>query len=185
MSFTVNFLKVVVRDRWYCISGWHPIKIWVDFTWYPSNHFSGCRLNGQMFRNSVTISMFWSLSYSNKEEKIWLVAILYFFKFMPKKISGGTLKSLLRVQIKRAHEALTCTSLDAFIISSWSYEVPIMGLWMKSCTELLPWQIFHRYMKILKMFLRLNDFSWISKHYFDDWTFVIWKYLIWKKKRLK
>ena len=25
---------------------WHPIKIWVDFTGHPSNHFSGCRLNG-------------------------------------------------------------------------------------------------------------------------------------------
>ena len=27
---------------------WHPIKIWVDFTGYPSHHFSGCRLNGQL-----------------------------------------------------------------------------------------------------------------------------------------
>ena len=26
----------------------HPIKIWVAFTGYPSNHFSGCRLNGRM-----------------------------------------------------------------------------------------------------------------------------------------
>ena len=29
-------------------SGEHPEKIWVDFTGYPSNHFSGCRLNGQI-----------------------------------------------------------------------------------------------------------------------------------------
>ena len=27
---------------------WHPIKIWVDFTGHPSNHFSGCRLNGRV-----------------------------------------------------------------------------------------------------------------------------------------
>ena len=26
----------------------HPIKIWVDFTGYLSNHFWGCRLNGQL-----------------------------------------------------------------------------------------------------------------------------------------
>ena len=26
----------------------HPIKMWVDFTGYPSNHFSGCRLNGRV-----------------------------------------------------------------------------------------------------------------------------------------
>ena len=25
-----------------------PIKIWVDFTGYPSNHFSGCRLIGRL-----------------------------------------------------------------------------------------------------------------------------------------
>ena len=25
---------------------WHPMKICVDFTGYPSNHFWGCRLNG-------------------------------------------------------------------------------------------------------------------------------------------
>jgi hypothetical protein len=24
----------------------HPIKIWAEFIGYPSNHFSGCRLNG-------------------------------------------------------------------------------------------------------------------------------------------
>ena len=33
----------------YKIRAWqHPIKIWVDFTVYPSNHFSGCRLNGRL-----------------------------------------------------------------------------------------------------------------------------------------
>ena len=25
---------------------WHPLNFWVDFIGYPSNHFSGCRLNG-------------------------------------------------------------------------------------------------------------------------------------------
>ena len=28
---------------------WHPKKIWVDFTGYPYNHFSGCRLNKRLF----------------------------------------------------------------------------------------------------------------------------------------
>ena len=30
----------------------HPIKIWVDFIGYPSNHFSGCKLNGCQFEFS-------------------------------------------------------------------------------------------------------------------------------------
>ena len=34
---------------------WHPIKIWVDFTGYPSNHFSGCSLNGRIFENKKDI----------------------------------------------------------------------------------------------------------------------------------
>ena len=35
------------------IRAWrHPIKIWVDFTGYPSNHFSGCRLNGRIYHDT-------------------------------------------------------------------------------------------------------------------------------------
>ena len=33
----------------------HPIKIWVGFTGYPSNHFSGCRLNGRIMTHSKWI----------------------------------------------------------------------------------------------------------------------------------
>ena len=36
---------------------WHPIKIWVDFTGYPSNHFSGCRLNGRLFKNGTKVKI--------------------------------------------------------------------------------------------------------------------------------
>ena len=27
---------------------WHSMKLWVDFKWYPSNHFSVCRSNGRI-----------------------------------------------------------------------------------------------------------------------------------------
>ena len=43
---TPNFFQAATLKKM-CVKN-EPIKIWVDFTGYPSNHFSGCRLNGRM-----------------------------------------------------------------------------------------------------------------------------------------
>ena len=46
---------------------WHPIKIWVDFTGYPSNHFSGCRLNGWLSQSCGRNWVFCSFSSFNQQ----------------------------------------------------------------------------------------------------------------------
>ena len=49
---TLNFFQAATLKIWVEATlknlSWHPIKIWVYFTGYPSNHFSGCRLNGRV-----------------------------------------------------------------------------------------------------------------------------------------
>ena len=37
----------------------HPTKVWVDFTGYPSNHFSGCKLNWRLIRFWVHENFYW------------------------------------------------------------------------------------------------------------------------------
>ena len=39
-KYDTQFFQLAIKNF-----RWHPIKIWLDFTGYPSNHFLGSRLN--------------------------------------------------------------------------------------------------------------------------------------------